>query len=111
VVRRASAALGETLTVGPLSIDVPGRVVRQGGETVDITGLAFDILVALARRAGRVVSRELLLQEVGRGQTVVGDRTVDVHISHLRQKLGDDPREPRLIKTVRGAGYVLAKGS
>jgi two-component system OmpR family response regulator len=109
VVRRASAVLAEVLTVGPLQIDVQGRVVRQEDQTLDISGLAFDLLVALARRAGRVVSRELLLQEVGRGQTTVGDRTVDVHISHLRQKLGDDPREPRLIKTVRGAGYVLVK--
>ena len=56
-----------------------------------------------------MIPREALLSEAGRADVVVGERTVDVHISHLRQKLGDDPREPRLIKTVRGVGYVLAK--
>ena len=55
-----------------------------------------------------MVPREALLSEAGRSDVVVGDRTVDVHVSHLRQKLGDDP--PRLIKTVRGVGYVLVKG-
>jgi DNA-binding winged helix-turn-helix (wHTH) protein len=56
-----------------------------------------------------VVARDALLEEAGRGDVVVGERTVDVHVSHLRQKLGDDPRSPRIIKTVRGVGYVLAK--
>jgi DNA-binding response OmpR family regulator len=69
----------------------------------------FDLLVALARRAGRVVSRDALLGETGRGDAMVGERAVDVHISHLRQKLGDDPRAPRLLKTVRGVGYVLVR--
>ena len=59
------------------------------------------------RRPGRVIPRDALLKEAGRSDVVVGERTVDVHISHLRQKLGDDP--PKLIKTVRGVGYVLAK--
>ena len=63
------------------------------------------------RRPGRVISRDALLAEAGRSDVVVGERTVDVHISHLRQKLGDDPRAPKLIKTVRGVGYVLAKDS
>ena len=61
------------------------------------------------RRAGRVIPRDALLSEAGRSDVVVGERTVDVHISHLRQKLGDDPREPKWIKTVRGVGYVLAR--
>jgi len=55
------------------------------------------------------VPRAALMDEAGRGDVVVGDRAVDVHISHLRQKLGDDPRAPRLIKTVRGVGYLLVK--
>ena len=67
------------------------------------------LLVALARRAGRVVPRAALMDEAGRGDTLVGERAVDVHVSHLRQKLGDDPRAPRLIKTVRGVGYLLVK--
>ena len=72
-----------------------------------ITGLEFDLLVALMRRAGRVIPRDALLGEAGRSDTVVGERTVDVHISHLRQKLGDEGG--KLIKTVRGVGYVFAK--
>ena len=65
--------------------------------------------MALLRRAGRVISREALLQEAGRGDVSVNERAVDVHVSHLRQKLGDDPRSPRIIKTVRGVGYVLTR--
>ncbi len=110
VLRRASPdAVAERLQVGDISIDAPSREVRVGDKTVDLTGIEFDILLALARRAGRVVPRESLLSDAGRSDVVVGERTVDVHISHLRQKLGDDPRTPRLIKTVRGVGYVLAK--
>ncbi|MCU0686602.1 MAG: response regulator transcription factor [Polyangiaceae bacterium] len=110
VLRRARPeGAGERLSVGEIVIDVPSREVRLGGEAVDLTGLEFDILLALARRPGRVVPREALLAQAGRTDVTVGERTVDVHISHLRQKLRDDPRLPRLIKTVRGVGYVLAK--
>jgi two-component system OmpR family response regulator len=108
VLRRASPeAVAEVLRVGPIELDVPARTARVRGEPAELTGLEFDILLALVRRAGRVVPRDALLSEAGRGDVVVGERTVDVHISHLRHKLGDDP--PRLIKTVRGVGYVLAK--
>lgn len=99
----------EQLTAGEIAVDIAGRGVTASGRAVELTGIEFDILVALVRRAGRVVSRDALLEEAGRGDVTVSDRTVDVHISHLRQKLGDDPRAPRLIKTVRGVGYVLAK--
>lgn len=110
VLRRASpTALSERLTAGEIQLDVGTREARIAGKLADLTGLEFDILAALVRRAGRVVPRDALLQEAGRGDIVVGERTVDVHISHLRQKLGDDPRSPRKIKTVRGVGYVLAK--
>ena len=104
VVRRSSQVLGETLQVGTVTLHVPGRQVLVDNRTIEMTGLEFDILLALARRAGRVVSRDMLLQEAGRGDTVVGDRTVDVHISRLRQKLGET-----LIKTVRGVGYMLVR--
>ena len=90
---------------------MPAREVSVDGRAVELTGIEFDILLALVRRAGRVVPRDALLGEAGRGDVTVGERTVDVHISHLRQKLGDDPRAPRMIKTVRGVGYVLVKES
>jgi DNA-binding response OmpR family regulator len=111
VMRRAQpAAASAEIVVGNVAIDVGARRVRVGAAPADLTGLEFDILVALARRPGRVVPRETLLEEAGRNDVTVSDRTVDVHVSHLRRKLGDDPRAPRLIKTVRGVGYVLAPG-
>ena len=110
VLRRTSPeVVAERLVAGLIVADVPSRRVQMEDRELDLTGIEFDILVALMRRAGRVVPREALLSEAGRSDVVVGERTVDVHISHLRQKLGDDPRSPRLIKTVRGVGYVLAK--
>jgi DNA-binding response OmpR family regulator len=107
--RTAPVAAGERLRVGDLEIDVDGRTVTVSGAEVVVTGIELDLLVALARRAGRVVPREALLELAGRNDTNVGERTVDVHVSHLRAKLGDDPRAPRRIKTVRGVGYVLVK--
>ncbi len=110
VLRRSRPdATAEQLVAGELTVDVPGRLVRSDQRTVELTGVEFDLLVALMRRAGRVVPRDSLLSEAGRGDVTVGERTVDVHISHLRAKLGDDPRNPKLIKTVRGVGYVLAR--
>jgi DNA-binding response OmpR family regulator len=110
VIRRVQpAAPTERITVGDVSIDLGRREVLRADARVELTGIEFDILVALMRRAGRVVPRDSLLTEAGRGDVTVGERTVDVHISHLRQKLGDDPKGPRLIKTVRGVGYVLSK--
>lgn len=110
VLRRTSPeTTSERVSAGSISIDVPSRQVRVSEREIELTGIEFDILLALVRRAGRVVPREALLSEAGRGDVAVGERTVDVHISHLRQKLGDDPRSPRIIKTVRGVGYVLAK--
>jgi DNA-binding response OmpR family regulator len=108
VLRRASPDLGrQRLTAGGVVVEVESRSVRVGGEPVELTGLEFDLLLALIRRAGQVVPRSSLLAQAGRGDVIVNERAVDVHISHLRKKLGDDP--PKLIKTVRGVGYVLAK--
>ncbi len=110
VLRRAQpGALASELRVGSITLDVNGREVKVQGARVELTAVEFDLLVALARRAGRVVSRDALLAESGRGDAMVGERAIDVHISHLRQKLGDDPKSPRLLKTVRGAGYVLVR--
>jgi DNA-binding response OmpR family regulator len=107
--RSAPDAVSEKLAVADVQIDVGSRQVTVEGKPIDLTGLEFDILVALMRRAGRVIPRDALLAEAGRSDVVVGERTVDVHISHLRAKLGDDPRSPRRIKTVRGVGYVLSR--
>jgi DNA-binding response OmpR family regulator len=110
VLRRTSPeAAAPTLVVRDIVIDVAARGVRVAGAEVELTGIEFDILLTLARRPGRVVPRDTLLAQAGRDDVTVGDRTVDVHVSHLRRKLGDDPRAPRLIKTVRGVGYVLAR--
>jgi DNA-binding response OmpR family regulator len=110
LIRRASPdGSVDQIRVNDLVLDVPSRQVSLAGQAIEASGVEFDILVALARRAGRVVARDVLLAEAGRGDVTVNDRTVDVHISHLRQKLGDDP--PKRIKTVRGVGYVLAKDS
>ena len=108
VLRRSRPeVMSEQLSTGEITVDVPSRIATLKGAPLDLTGIEFDILVALVRRAGRVVPRDALLSEAGRSDVIVGERTVDVHISHLRQKLSDDP--PRLIKTVRGVGYVLTK--
>lgn len=98
---------GDRLQVAGISADIGTREVLVDGNAVELTGLEFDILVALLRRAGRVIPRNALLAEAGRDDVVVGERTVDVHISRLRKKIGDDP--PARIKTVRGVGYVLSK--
>ena len=111
VLRRVRPGLmDERLSAGGLVMDVPRRQVSLDGAAIDVTGLEFDLLLALLRRAGRVVPRETLLSLAGRDE-VVGERTVDVHISHLRRKLGDDPRRPERIRTVRGVGYLLATPS
>jgi DNA-binding response OmpR family regulator len=97
----------EQLTVGSMSLDVSARSVERDGRVVELTGLEFDLLLALARRAGRVVPRGNLLELAGRSDVNVSDRTVDVHVSHIRKKLGDD--DAVLLKTVRGVGYVLTR--
>jgi two-component system OmpR family response regulator len=111
VVRRARGRAGpsrSTVQVGALRLDPGARRVTLGGREIALTGYEFALLEALARRAGRVLSREQLM-ELARGSAEDAfDRSVDVHVSRLRQKLGDDPKRPRLIKTVRGSGYLLA---
>jgi len=111
VLRRSSAATEtEIVRAGELVLDLGQRTAEDAGTLLDLTGLEFDLLTALVRRAGRVVPRDRLLAEAGRSDTLVGERTVDVHVSHLRNKLGDDPKNPTRIKTVRGVGYVFARG-
>jgi DNA-binding response OmpR family regulator len=111
VIRRAKGRAGperHAVKVGGLVVDPAARRVTLDGREVALTGYEFTLLHALARRAGRVLSREQLM-ELARGSAEEAfDRSVDVHVSRLRQKLGDDPKRPRLLKTVRGAGYLLA---
>jgi DNA-binding response OmpR family regulator len=107
LMRRSQPAAGaERLEFNGIRADVSTRQVTRAGSPVMLTALEFDLLVALMRRKGRVIPRTMLLREAGRGDTIVSERTVDVHVARLRQKLGDDP--PQVIKTVRGVGYVFA---
>ncbi len=111
VVRRARGRAGPeagVVRVGGLVVDPAARRVTLDGRDIALTGYEFALLDALARRAGRVLSREQLMELAGGSAEEAFDRSIDVHVSRLRQKLGDDPKRPRLIKTVRGAGYLLA---
>jgi DNA-binding response OmpR family regulator len=111
VMRRARpGAVSERLTVGTLEVDVPGHRVTVAGKEVSLTSFELRLLVALARRAGETVPREELASALKGGVYDPSvDRSLDVHVSHLRQKLGDDAREPKMIRTVRGVGYVLVR--
>ena len=118
VVRRARqprAKVANRLVVGDLMVDVPAQKATLEGRELQLTSFELRVLVALARRAGETVTREELatavlprLQSGARYDPSV-DRSMDVHVSHLRHKLGDDAREPKRIRTVRGIGYVLVK--
>ena len=108
VLRRAAPdTVSEKLTAAGITVDTGSREAWVDGKSVELTGLEIDLLTALLRRAGRVVPRSALLELAGRADVTVGDRAVDVHISRLRKKLGDDAASR--IRTVRGVGYVLAR--
>jgi two-component system alkaline phosphatase synthesis response regulator PhoP len=92
---------------GPVEVDTASRTVRRGGRAVDLAPKEFDLLVALLRARGAVVSRLDLMQEVWGYSAAVVTRTVDTHVAELRRKLEDDPGNPRYILTVRKAGYRL----
>lgn len=95
--------------VGKLRVDPESRVAALGDQRLELTAVEFDLLLALAKAAGRVRSREQLLNEIADRNFDVFDRSIDVHISSLRRKLGDDPRSPHFIVTVRSAGYMMRK--
>jgi DNA-binding response OmpR family regulator len=97
------------LRAGALMIDIGSREVEVRGQRVDLTTAEFDILHALAASAGRVLSRDQLLQTLHGRDWAAYDRSVDVHISRIRQKIEDDPKRPALLKTVRGVGYQLVR--
>lgn len=110
VTRRGQPGLlSERLSAGGIVVEIGPRQVYKDGAPIELTSIEFDILVALLRRVGRVVPRTALLAEAGRGDVVVGERTIDVHISRLRKQLGDDPRAATRIQTVRGVGYMLTR--
>jgi DNA-binding response OmpR family regulator len=95
---------------GSMSIDVAGRQVFVEGEPVVLTRTEFDVLSALSSQPGMVLSRRQLLEAVWGDNWVGNDHLVDVHVGHLRRKLGDDPAEPRYVVTVRGVGYRMGTG-
>jgi DNA-binding response OmpR family regulator len=95
---------------GDLTIDPARHEVRRGGEAIDLTRVEFKLLTAILAADGRVLSRDQLLDAVyGHESADILDRTIDVHIRRLRDKLDDDPDMPRYIQTVRGVGYRAAR--
>ena len=110
ITQAASADLRQApVTVGDLYIDPGAHAAFLQSEPLPLTRQEFDLLLSLARAADRVKSRESLLVEVADRDFEAFDRSIDVHISSLRKKLGDDARSPRWIETVRGVGYMLKK--
>lgn len=111
LLRRARGQVGpaqRVIKVGGLTVDPTAHRAILEDRELQLTGYEFTLLRVLAERAGRVLSREQIM-ELARGNSEEAfDRSIDVHISRLRQKLGDDPKRPKLVKTVRGVGYVYA---
>lgn len=113
VTRRATRVPAETdsvepeLIVGRLRVNPNTRTAALGDQPLELTPVEFDLLAGLARARGRVKTREQLLEEIRERDYDVFDRSIDVHSSALRKKLGDDPKTPRYIRTLRSAGYML----
>jgi len=107
VARPAQEKVEREVVVGPLRINPGSRAAVMGDRPLSLTPVEFDLLLSLARACGRVKTRERLLEEIRERDYDVFDRSIDVHISALRKKLGDDAREPRFIRTLRSAGYMM----
>jgi DNA-binding response OmpR family regulator len=107
--RGVTAPGGARFVAGGLVVDFDARDVTVSGRRVILTHHEFELLTALARAAGRVLSREQLMDALGGEGHEAFDRSIDVHVSKLRAKLERDPRAPRYIKTVRGVGYALIR--
>ncbi|HTC38992.1 MAG TPA: response regulator transcription factor [Steroidobacteraceae bacterium] len=108
--RRVRGTTGDnSWRFGRLELDIGARAVRLDGKPCELTGYQFDLLVALAKNAGRVLSREVLMDLVKGEEFESFDRSIDVHISRIRAAIEDNPKKPRRIITVRAAGYVFAK--
>jgi DNA-binding response OmpR family regulator len=102
---------GPPRVFGALSIDVAGREIHLAGEAVSLTRTEFDVLAALSARPTLAFSRRLLIDAVWDQSWVGDEHLVDVHVAHLRRKLGDDPGSPRYVRTVRGIGYRMGDGT
>jgi DNA-binding response OmpR family regulator len=110
ILRRGKKSEKEPLlSFGRLEIDRGARVVRVSGKERALTSFQFALLVALAENAGRVLSRDALMDLVKGEKLDAFDRSIDVHVSRIRAAIEDDPKKPRRIITVRGAGYVFAR--
>ncbi|ADD43673.1 response regulator transcription factor [Stackebrandtia nassauensis] len=96
------------ITVGPLSVDQSRHVAALDGNELELTRREFSLLTYLARHAGRVVSKQELVEQVWRQPYIGAEATVDVHVSWLRRKLGETAAKPRLLRTVRGVGIMLS---
>ena len=107
----SAAAPPAELAIGPLRINLDARSAVMDATPLVLTPVEFDLLASLARAKGRVKTREALLEEIRDRNYDVFDRSIDVHISSLRKKLGDDAKEPRFIRTVRSAGYMMVAPS
>ncbi len=112
LLRRAApvpAGADELLRFGRLEVDLGARVARVDGKPCDLTSHQFELLVVLAQSPGRVLSRDQIMDALKGHPMEAFDRSIDVHISRIRALIEDDPKEPRRVLTVRGAGYVFAK--
>jgi two-component system OmpR family response regulator len=104
---RGTASTARPRVVGGLVVDPSSRKVTFHGRTLPVTSYEFSLLQVMAESPGRVFTREQLLELAKGNSEEAFDRSIDVHVFRLRQKLGEDPRRPRLLKTVRGVGYTL----
>src|SRR6185369_7261327 len=107
--RKSSPQKTEILRFGRLEVDKDARTVRVGGEERSLTSYQFALLLALAERAGRVLSRDALMDVLKGEKLEAFDRSVDVHVSRIRAAIEDDAKKPKRILTVRGSGYVFAR--
>jgi DNA-binding response OmpR family regulator len=107
--RGSSERKAEVLRFGRLEIDTGARQVLLGGEACNLTSHQFALLLVLAQHAGRVMSREAIMNLLKNENLEAFDRSIDVHISRIRAAIEDDPKRPRRVITVRGAGYVFAR--
>ncbi len=111
VLRRGQSDAGaEVLRVGALDVDWTARSARLRGTDLELTGAEFELLALLVRNRGRVLSRERIMEEIRGVDWDAFDRSIDVLVSRLRQKLGDDAKHPSFVRTIRGSGYSFIGG-
>ena len=107
--RRGREQKADLLRFGRLEIDIGARVARLDGTACELTAYQFSLLLTLAQHAGRVMSRDAIMEAMKNEKLEAFDRSIDVHISRIRAAIEDDPKKPRRIITVRGNGYVFSK--